>query len=418
MLAAGSNTKFQEFLGLNDDAQRLFLNDKTKCQDFIRLLFEIIEKIKGDSKLVTLALLLIDGILEDSRQRITNFIAIQKSQNKTRQMDLIGVLLSFCIQSSTDNHDQRDVASHILSMLIEAYEYHNCEKQAMDYLNWLLEMKALPRLSHQAYTFNMMYMVKTNELAKEFVDQHGFELLARYLEFDCLEDHQIAYNVICTLWIISYHAFALKGFEDYRLNIIEKVSKVLDYFNKEKIVRIILLLFENIKENTNCLELLSDINAINIVSKLQNRHWVDTDITEMLEKLYQYLDENYQAFSSIEKFHKECNKRVLKWGPVHTEKFWQENFFHFQETDNLELIKVLLTLLEDSDDRVKAIACYDLGEFARFVPFGRQFLEKKGLKEKIIELMGRPNSTAELKKEAITCYQKLLMNSWSSTEFK
>ena len=32
--------------------------------------------------------------------------------------------------------------------------------------------------------------------------------------------------------------------------------------------------------------------------------------------------------------------------------------------------------------------------------------------------MGVPQSTAELKKEAITCYQKLLMTSWSSTEFK
>ena len=76
MLPEGSNHKFQDFLGLNDEAQRLFLNDKQKCQDLIRLLFEIVQKIKGDNKLVTLALLLIDGILEDNRSRITHFIAI------------------------------------------------------------------------------------------------------------------------------------------------------------------------------------------------------------------------------------------------------------------------------------------------------------------------------------------------------
>jgi len=58
------------------------------------------------------------------------------------------------------------------------------------------------------------------------------------------------------------------GFEDYRLALIEKVAKILDYFNKEKIVRAILLLFDSIKTNEVCLELMSDINAIYIVNKL------------------------------------------------------------------------------------------------------------------------------------------------------
>jgi len=58
----------------------------------------------------------------------------------------------------------------------------------------------------------------------------------------------------------------------------------------------------------------------------------------------------------------------------------------------------------DVDDRTKAIACFDLGEFARFFGFGRQVLDGLNLKEKIIGLMGNKNSSAELKKEAITCY--------------
>jgi len=108
----------------------------------------------------------------------------------------------------------------------------------------------------------------------------------------------------------------------------------------------------------------------------------------------------------------------LRWGPVHSEKFWQENFIYFHEKENLDLIKVLVELLDHPDFKVQAIACYDLGEFARFFPYGRQYLETMNLKTKIIQLMGVPQSTAELKKEAITCYQKLLMTSWSSTEFK
>ena len=50
-------------------------------------------------------------------------------------------------------------------------------------------------------------------------------------------------------------------------------------------------------------------------------------------------------------------------------------FFH--EKDNLDLIKVLVDIVKNdiADDREKAIACFDLGEFARYFPFGRQFLE-------------------------------------------
>jgi hypothetical protein len=59
-----------------------------------------------------------------------------------------------------------------------------------------------------------------------------------------------------------------------------------------------------------------------------------------------------------------------------------------------------------------------LGEFAKYFPFGRQFLEQLNLKVEIIKLMGRVNSSAELKKEAITAYQKLLMNTWSGNDFK
>ena len=130
------------------------------------------------------------------------------------------------------------------------------------------------------------------------------------------------------------------------------------------------------------------------------------------------MDQNYKTFSSIDKFRKEVNKKTLRWGPVHTEKFWQESFIYFHEKDNLDLIKILVELLEHPDDRVKSIACFDLGEFARFFPYGRQYLDTLNLKVKIIKLMQVQTSPAELKKEAITCYQKLLMTSWNSNEFK
>lgn len=66
-------------------------------------------------------------------------------------------------------------------------------------------------------------------------------------------------------------------------------------------------------------------------------------------------------------------------------------------------------------DTMKAVACYDLGEFARFFPLGQAYLEQKGAKIHIAAIMQNPNSSPELKKEAITAYQKLLMNSWGQS---
>lgn len=68
-----------------------------------------------------------------------------------------------------------------------------------------------------------------------------------------------------------------------------------------------------------------------------------------------------------------------------------------------------------SVDQMKAVACYDLGEFARFSPIGKEFLEDRNTKEYLAALMGDVNSSAELKKEAITAYQKMLMHAWGQS---
>ena len=80
------------------------------------------------------------------------------------------------------------------------------------------------------------------------------------------------------------------------------------------------------------------------------------------------------------------------------------------------MIEVLVNeCLSSHDDTVKAVACYDLGEFSKYVPNGKMILERHNVRVKMTELMGNQEVSAEVKKEAITCYQKLLMTSWSNS---
>jgi hypothetical protein len=164
-------------------------------------------------------------------------------------------------------------------------------------------------LSINAYTFALLTILKTNDLAKEFSTKQSFTMISYLLDSECLQSHQVSYNVLCMLWILSYHDFTHEYYEDYTMAIIEKVTKVMDYHSKEKIARIMLMLFDNLKDIPDCQDHLSEIDALNLIIKLQNRHWVDEDINKMLEDLYAYFEENQKVYSSIEKFKKQVERK-------------------------------------------------------------------------------------------------------------
>ena len=103
----------------------------------IRAFFEIIKKVRSDNQLLSYALAHLDGILEDSRARVSHFINVM---NDFKNPDnLITVLNSFIHQNNQEDHMQRDTASHILALLIEAEKYEKCHKQAREFLNWLMQ---------------------------------------------------------------------------------------------------------------------------------------------------------------------------------------------------------------------------------------------------------------------------------------
>lgn len=72
----------------------------------------------------------LDGMLEDSRKRIHHFVAIM-NDFKDKQ-DLIDIMNNF-VHSSKDKN-ARDMASRVLSLMIEATKYDKCHKQAGEFL--------------------------------------------------------------------------------------------------------------------------------------------------------------------------------------------------------------------------------------------------------------------------------------------
>lgn len=82
---------------MGEKAQRELLENAAPATDLIRVLFSIVNSVKGDKEMTYHALALINGIIEDKRTRIKYLVTIQKAANQERQMDLIGILNSFLI---------------------------------------------------------------------------------------------------------------------------------------------------------------------------------------------------------------------------------------------------------------------------------------------------------------------------------
>ena len=85
----------------------------------------------------------------------------------------------------------------------------------------------------------------------------------------------------------------------------------------------------------------------------------------------------------------------------------------FEFWPNLQVIDQLISILKtggaggDNSPTTLAVACHDIGEFARLHPMGRKICVSKGAKERVLDLMS--SQDRELAREALLCVQKLML---------
>ncbi|CAM9504958.1 unnamed protein product [Choristocarpus tenellus] len=145
------------------------------------------------------------------------------------------------------------------------------------------------------------------------------------------------------------------------------------------------------------------------LDNMKNRKWADPDVAEDADVLQKCLQRNYRDLSTMERYSQEVMSGQLKWGVVHTEKFWRENN-RAVEADEFFILKQLIDLLKSEDEKVVSIACYDLGEFVRFYPSGKAIVRHLGAKEKVMNLLGSKHQ--EVQREALQCISKIMVNKW------
>ena len=141
--------------------------------------------------------------------------------------------------------------------------------------------------------------------------------------------------------------------------------------------RLLLKIFGNLIVNSQCVSLMIDNETIPFLEIESRKNFKTGDLKNQILEIINTLNQNYKVYSNFEKYKKELETEKLKWGPCHTEQFWKENVYRFEE-DKFTHIKHLFELVQHATDPMTiAVALFDLGEFARNYPNSKIFFDKK-----------------------------------------
>jgi V-type H+-transporting ATPase subunit H len=166
---------------------------------------------------------------------------------------------------------------------------------------------------------------------------------------------------------------------------------------KEKITRVLLSTFNNLltANRTSLLPAAALARLPAILKTVKSRHLSDADLLEDLGSLTDMLDDYTKTQTTFDEYAAEVRNGHLRWSPPHrSQVFWAENARRIFAENNGELARLLCDILAkpwDSDKQVLAIGCNDIACLVKEVPEKRPFLEKLGIKTRVMELMKDPN---------------------------
>jgi len=259
---------------------------------------------------------------------------------------------------------------------------------------------------------SLQILLGRNEFRLIFLDTDGINKMGNLLKTH-QANVQILYQTLFCLWLMSYNPIVSETFA--KTSVIPRIFELIRTVAKEKIIRLGLATLRNLLDKGENNDQMIDPSYIRIIDGLSQKKWGDEDIVNDITALQESLNENLLRMSSFDMYKKEVMSGNLDWTPVHrSEKFWRENIFRFEE-NSFEVLGILLSLLKTSQNsRVLAVACYDIGEFVRFHPKGRNIIKQLDAKITIMKFMAHQDK--EVQKQALLCIQKLMVINWETLE--
>jgi len=370
---------------------------------FIKMLTRI-----QDKEAVQYILTLVDLMVDADRRRAGLFHKLTAS-GISPYIPFVSIL-----SRSTDAYTTSK-ASHVLALLLS--NGTNLESPlpvVEEYLKWLIGYVTdlAPKQLRELGT-------SLSCLKEVLKDPYAQVVFAKLGGTKCLNNHfhaqqpntQLLYVTSFCVWLLSFNRDVNCIAELQRFEVVKRVADILKIVSREKVVRVVFATLRNLlkHDKENFIDQMVGFALHKLCQTLAGRKWKDTDLVKDITFVGEVVSKRVDQLSSFEMYLTELMSGNLSWSPVHSEVFWGEHKTKFEEK-NFERIKRLVELVDANDELTVEVACYDLGEFARFHPEGRRVVTRLGGKIKLMTRMNHKN--VKIAKQALLSVQKLMVQNW------
>ncbi|KAF4357402.1 hypothetical protein F8388_017862 [Cannabis sativa] len=240
-----------------------------------------------------------------------------------------------------------------------------------------------------------------------FVQSNGVRLLVPFINPPFIQPSiQLVYETCFCVWLLSYYEPAIQHLATSKA--LPRLMDVAKNSTAEKVVRIVILTFENMLPKGIFDSQMIELDLSELVRSLKLQTWSDEDLLYALNQLEENLNK-IKDLKSFDIYKKEVLIGRLDWSPIRKDfTFWSNNIAQFEE-NNFQILRVLITILDTScDPRALAVACFDLSQFIKHHIDGRFIVTKLNAKERVMKLLDHKND--EVTKNALVCTQRLLLS--------
>mmetsp|Transcript_16511 Transcript_16511/g.35587 ORF Transcript_16511/g.35587 Transcript_16511/m.35587 type:complete len:444 (+) Transcript_16511:118-1449(+) len=222
------------------------------------------------------------------------------------------------------------------------------------------------------------------------------------------------YKCVFAMWLLSFEDGSNVSLPIETL--VGKIRQILAVSRVEKVIRLSLTVLKNyLTKKAFAVEVVEQ-GLLEIVQQLEYEKWRDTELYDDIRELASQISLRVTDMSSFERYEKELNEGTLKWGFIHSSKFWADNVLKFEQND-FRALKLLVGLLGSGDPTTLAVACHDIGEFVTCHPLGKKQVANMNVKDRVMLLMGSTNPDhREVRREALLCCQKIMLNKWQDLD--
>lgn len=375
----------------------------TEGEKYVDLFLQLLVKVNKDATLQYI-LTLVDQVITDNKDTIQLFLALSQ-QDPLLPFEPFLRLLN---RTTNDWYTNAKASLILVTLMVKAT---SVPEDAVKFVSgWLKKqfLKTDDREISVAVTALQTFLLKRN-FRPVFASDDGLSMLGTVVRAK-QKNPQLVYQALNCIWLLTYcqevYPYVLPS------KIIDAIVSSLRASPKEKIIRMGLASLRNMTKVEGATETMIDAGIVKPLDSFKQRNWGDEDLLDDLEVVYNEVQKGLAHLSSFDMYKREVASGKLDFSsPAHrSEKFWRENIDKFEEDHCRVLLYLKEILLSSTDAAVLSVACFDVGEFARFHPRGRAIISTLGIKEPMMALMA--SRDPDTKKQALLALQKVMVTNW------